>query len=89
MKNKRILTMLFVLVLSALVPIMAENMQKTYTVRDEVYVRIDNLARRAGVLGPSSFSPMSGRALQIALDRIDPSTLSQEDRLEYACHPMV
>lgn len=85
MKNKRILTMLLVLVLSALVPIMAENMQKTYTVRDEVYVRIDNLARRAGVLGPSSFSPMSGRALQIALDRIDPSTLSQEDRLEYAC----
>lgn len=72
-----------ILALFAVSPIMAENLQKTYTVRDEAYVRVDSLARRAGVLGPSNFSPMSARALIIALERIDATTLPSQDKAEY------
>ena len=59
------------------------NSQTTYTVRDEVYRRVDDLCRRAGVLGPSTFSPVTGRVLVIALDRIDVESLGETDRAEY------
>ena len=59
------------------------NLQKTYMSRDEVYQRVERLTREAGVLGPSSFSPVSGRALQIALDRIDVSELNQFQLQEF------
>lgn len=72
-----------IMTLFAVSPVMAENLQKTYTVRDEAYVRVDSLARRAGVLGPSSFSPMNARALVIALERIDTASLSLQDKTEY------
>lgn len=61
----------------------ASNLQKIYTTRDDTYKRVETLCSRAGVIGPSSFSPLSARVLQIALDRIDRETLSERDKAEY------
>ena len=55
---------------------------KTFTTRDDVYKRVDNLCRIASVTGPSSFSPMTGRALEIALDRIDRNKLNSTEAAE-------
>lgn len=61
----------------------AANLQRTYTVNDDVYKRIERLTREASVLGPSSFSPMSGKVLEIALNRIDTKKLSHSQLEEY------
>ena len=83
MKKRNIMAVLAILAVLTVYPVAAENLQKTYTVRDEAYLRVDALSRRAGVLGPSSFSPMNARALIIALERIDVSSLSSKDKKEY------
>lgn len=83
MKKRNAMAMLAILAALIAYPAAAENLQKTYTVRDEAYLRVDALSRRAGVLGPSSFSPMNARALIIALERIDTSLLSAQDKKEY------
>lgn len=72
-----VLSLIFCFTLSA------NNLQKTYTVNDDIYKRVDRLTREAGVIGPSSFSPMSGKVLEIALQRIDTSKLSQTQLEEY------
>ena len=61
----------------------ASNMQKVYTTRDDMYIQVDRLCRLAGVTGPSSFSPISARGLEIALNRIDPASLSEKEQKEY------
>lgn len=63
--------------------LMASNLQTLYTTRDSVYQRVDQLCRRAGVTGPTSFSPMPARALVIALERIDTTSLNVADLAEY------
>ena len=73
----------FLLVLLSIASISAENLQKVYTTRDSIYKRVEALCSQAGVIGPSSFSPMPARALIIALDRINPETLSQAEIKEY------
>ena len=61
----------------------ASNMQKVFTARDDIYIRIERLCRLAGVTGPSSFFPISARGLEIALDRIDFTSLSEKEQHEY------
>lgn len=80
---KRSLSVVLVLLMFASTTLFGVNSQTTYTVRDEVYRRVDDLCRRAGVLGPSTFSPVTGRVLVIALDRIDVESLGETDRAEY------
>ena len=80
---KRSLSVVLVLLMFASMTLFGVNSQTTYTVRDEVYRRVDDLCRRAGVLGPSTFSPVTGRVLVIALDRIDVESLGETDRAEY------
>ena len=82
MKKKLTLFLMAVYFVSSL--LYASSSQKIYTVRDDVYRRVDELCRRAGVLGPSSFSPMSSNVLLIALDRIDEDSLSISDQREYS-----
>lgn len=79
--RKRILIGLLLLI--GLSSVFSSNLQKIYTVNDSVYKRIDLLCRRAGVVGPSSFSPMNGRTLEIALDRINVNDLSELEKREY------
>ena len=73
----------FVVIIMLVSSVFASNLQKIYTTRDDTYKRVEALCSRAGVIGPSSFSPMSARVLQIALDRIAPETLSEKDKIEY------
>ena len=73
------ITCLFLL----LIPASAANMQKVYTARDAVYQRVERLCRIAGVSGPSAFSPLSARGLEMALERIDKADLDAADRAEY------
>lgn len=80
MKKLILTAVLFIISFSMLT---ASNGQTVYTTRDEEYLRVEELCRRAGVIGPSSFSPMPARALLIAMERIDTSSLSAEDRNEY------
>lgn len=79
----RILVAIMVL-LAALSPLAADtNDQKVYTVRDSIYYTVEALCREAGVVGPQSVSPMTARALLIALERIDPEDLSASAYREY------
>ena len=66
-----------------LLPAFSSNMQRVYTTRDAVYQRVERLCRIAGVSGPSAFSPLSARSLEMALERIDESALAAADRAEY------
>ena len=83
MREKKAI-MLFMLILLSFASISAENLQKVYTTRDNVYKRVEALCSQAGVIGPSSFSPLPARALIIALDRINPETLSASEKEEYS-----
>lgn len=74
---------IFAVIIMLLSSVFASNLQKIYTIRDNTYKRVEALCSRAGVIGPSSFSPMSARSLQIALDRIDPEKLNEKDKIEY------
>ena len=80
MKKLILAAVLFIISFSML---SASNGQTVYTTRDEEYMRVEELCRRAGVIGPSSFSPMPARALLIAMERINISALSEGDREEY------
>ena len=59
------------------------NLQKIYTTRDSIYQRVCSLCMRSNVIGPSSSSPLSAKALLIALDRINPEGLEGPDKSEY------
>ena len=59
------------------------NLQKIYTTRDDVYKRVSALCMRSDVIGPSSSSPLSAKALLIALDRINSDKLEEQDKAEY------
>ena len=59
------------------------NLQKIYTTRDSIYQRVSSLCMRSNVIGPSSSSPLSAKALLIALDRINPEELEDLDKSEY------
>lgn len=74
---------LICMILLSLNFLFANNLQKVYTTRDSVYKRIEALCNRAGVIGPSSFSPMSANTLINALERINQSELSEFDKKEY------
>ena len=72
------------LVLIMILPmIFAANLQKLYTVDDVVYQRVAALCSRSGVIGPSTFSPVSARSLEIAMERIDYTSLTVAERNEY------
>ena len=78
----RLLMMTFIGLLLAC-PAFSANLQKVYTTRDEIYQRVDTLCRSAGVLGPSNFSPLTARGLEIAMERIDTRDLNPSQLAEY------
>lgn len=61
----------------------AVNTQKQYTNQSKEYILTKQLCLLAGVSGPSTATPISGDELLIALDRINPATLSTESREKY------
>ena len=80
MKKRLVFFVLLSVILNSLFSV---NLQKTYTTNDAIYRAVETLCREAGVIGPSSFSPVTGRILEIALNRIDVSSLSEDLREEY------
>ena len=74
---------IIILISFSLFQLTANNLQQIYTTRDTVYKRVEALCSQAGVIGPSSFSPIPARALIIALDRIDTNRLSATEAEEY------
>ena len=74
---------IIILISFSLFQLTANNLQQIYTTRDTVYKRVEALCSQAGVIGPSSFSPLPARALIIALDRIDTNRLSATEAAEY------
>lgn len=79
---RRLITIL-ILVFAVIAQSSAANLQKVYTTRDEIYQRVDTLCRSAGVLGPSNFSPLTARGLEIAMERIDTRDLNPSQLAEY------
>ncbi len=80
---KKRLPSILILIVSVLVVLPAANTQTVYTVRDSVYKRVEQLCMRSGVIGPTTSSPMPAQALIIALERINPNTLSVVEKEEY------
>lgn len=78
---KRVIVAIILLGIS--LSLSASSYYRVYTTRDVIYQRVDALCRRAGVIGPSPFSPLSGKDLEIALARINQNTLSEGDSKEY------
>ena len=56
----------------------ADNLQRTYLSVDEIYKKVNSLALRAGKIGTSGESPISGAELLVVLDRINPNNLSAD-----------
>lgn len=79
---KKIITM-SLLILIFISSIFSTNLQRIYTTRDSLYQRVNELCIRSGVIGPSSFSPLSARALIMALERIDTNEINRTELIEY------
>lgn len=80
MKKVVFILIVFFVVISS---VSASNLQGLYTVDDNIYKRVEIITRRAGVVGPSSFSPVPASALVLALERVDISKLSELELKEY------
>ena len=65
------------------ITVSASNMQKIYTTRDDIYIRVERLCRLAGVTGPSSFSPITAHGLEMALNRIEQNNLPMQLQQEF------
>lgn len=64
--------------------LVAANLQKVYSTRDDMYIRVDTLCRSAGVMGPGRVSPVNETMLIQALERIDVNELNSSEYEEYS-----
>ena len=82
MKLKRIVSISLLLIMfSALLS--AANLQKTYLLTDDVWIRTNRLCISTGHLGPAPVSPTTGAEIMQALERLDYSRLSSRQKQEY------
>lgn len=79
-KKLGILIAVFCLLLAT---ISGANLQKTYQMDDEVWLRTDRLCRMTGHLGPTPASPISGAEILQALQRLDYASLTEWQKAEY------
>lgn len=73
----------FLIFTSAVCQLFSSNLQKTYTVNDEIYKRVDRLCRSAGVTGPTRITPVNAAGLVLALERIPYASLNAAETNEY------
>lgn len=73
---------LLVLMLSSSL-LFSAGRNRTYTERDELYIRTNLLSQSADVLGISPVSPVTGEALVKVLERIDRERLTEAEKAEY------
>lgn len=72
-RGKIVVSLLLILML--LCQALYSSEMRLYDYDDDDYVMVDKICRIAGVLGPSSATPITSDELELALDRVDPSTL--------------
>lgn len=59
------------------------NLQKTYLLTDDIWIRTDRLCREAGIIGPTPVSPTTGAEIKMALERLNYNALTQRQKKEY------
>ena len=59
------------------------SQMKLYDYDDPDYIMVDKICRIAGVVGPSSATPITANELKIALDRVNPEILPERYRNEW------
>lgn len=77
MKKKKIVTLLICIVL--VFPVFAGN-QKLYDAFSQEYRTVEKLCRIAGVIGPSSATPITADELKTAVQRIDSNKLDDKHK---------
>ena len=77
MKKKKIVTLLICIVL--VFPVCAGN-QKLYDAFSQEYRTVEKLSRIAGVIGPSSATPITADELKTAVQRIDSNKLDDKHK---------
>ena len=81
MKARRIITILFILISVSVLS--AANLQKTYLLTDDVWIRANRLCISTGHLGPAPVSPTTGAEIVQALERLDYNRLTSQQKAEY------
>ncbi len=81
---KRIGKSIFILVLllGFTFPVFSQSMQ-LYDAQSDEYQSVQKLCQIAGVTGASTFTPVTGNELLLALDRISEEKLSEKDQNDY------
>ena len=82
MKLKRIILISLLLVFITTL-LSATNLQKTYLLSDDVWIRANRLCISTGHLGPTPVSPTTGAEILQALERLDYNSLSPQQKQEY------
>ena len=59
------------------------NLQKTYLMTDDIWIRADRLCREMGVIGPTPVSPTTGAEIKQALERLNRNALTERQNNEY------
>lgn len=78
MKAKRTISLIAAMALTIAALFASSMPQELYHNTDKEYIETTLLCQSAGVLGPSTATPVTGEELMLALDRIDPEKLSQK-----------
>lgn len=81
MKTKKLIC--FVLMLMTVFSIFADNLQKTYLLSDDIWIRANRLCISTGHLGPAPVSPTTGAEIKQALERLDYNSLTRAQKTEY------
>ena len=61
----------------------ADNLQKKYLTSDDIWIRANRLCISTGHLGPAPVSPTTGAEIKQALERLDYSSLTLQQKAEY------
>ena len=81
MKTKKLIC--FVLILMTVFSVFADNLQKTYLLSDDIWIRANRLCISTGHLGPAPVSPTTGAEIKQALERLDYNSLTRPQKAEY------
>ena len=80
---KKLLVFILILLSASLYIYSSNSNQKLYDYDSIEYQEVKTLTSIAGVIGPSSATPVNGNELLLALDRININTLSESSRTRY------
>ena len=74
---------IIVLLAAAIAVLPAGNLQKTYLMTDDIWIRANRLCISTGHLGPAPVSPTTGAEIMQALERLDYASLTERQKDEY------